>query len=291
MDHPRITVSVVIPAYRAEPTLPTVLEALAPQIGPGREVLLVQSGVEASSAVAFDTPSGRPWLRRIACEQQLLPGRARNLGAASARGELVVFLDADAIPYADWLDRLEQALRPGLDAVVGAILNGTPDSAVGTAEYMLTCAETFPGRPRPLRHGPSANLLIRRAAFEAVGGFDEQLRAGEDTVLTFPIASRGALGLAPHAAVLHVNRKQLKPFLANQRRQGAAFVAICERLPYPNRWVLRGPALALAGPLRLLALGRFLLHSPVQARQALRALPYLVVGTVAWVGGAREARR
>ena len=280
--------SVVIPAYRAWSTLPVVLDALAPQVAGGeREVVLVDSG-----GISPSYPAERwPWLRVVACPSRLLPGEARNLGAAHARGELLAFLDADAVPARDWLDRLEEALTVEVDAVAGTTLNGTPHSRIGTAEYLLTFSETWPRRPRPLRHAPSVGLLIRRTCFEAVGGFAEGLRAGEDTVLTFPLASNGRLAFTADAAVRHMNRTRLKPFLANQRLQGAARVAACKLVAYPDGWVCRGPALLIAGPLRLIALLRFLLRNPVEARQALGALPELLMGTGAWVIGAFEASR
>jgi GT2 family glycosyltransferase len=279
---------VIIPAYRAWSTLAVVLDALAPQLGPSREAVLVDSTADDSSS---DVEARWPWLRVITTPQRLFPGQARNLGATHARGQLLAFLDADAVPSANWLDRLEEALTNELDAVAGGILNGTPDSRIGTAQYLLEFSEAFPRRPRPLRHAASANLLVRRDRFEALGGFPDELRAGEDTVMTFSLAGRRRLAFAPTATVQHLNRTELGPFLANQRRQGAALVAICSMVPYPNRWVCRGPALLLAGPLRLLALARVLLYNPAQAKQALRALPQLLLGTAAWVLGAYEARR
>jgi cellulose synthase/poly-beta-1,6-N-acetylglucosamine synthase-like glycosyltransferase len=260
-----------------------VLDALAPQIGRGREALLVDSSGDAHTA---QLECRWPWLRVLVTPQRLLAGQARNLGAEHARGELLAFLDADTVPAPDWLDRLQEGLEVELEAVVGALLNGTPDSRIGTAEYLLTCSETFPGRSRPLRHGPGANLLIRREVFEAAGGFNEQLPAGEDTILTFPIARRQALGFAPEATATHRNRTRLVPFLVNQRRQGAAYPAICATVPYPNGWVCHGPGLLVAGPLRLLALAQIVLHNRPQARPALACFLQLLLGTAAWALGA-----
>jgi GT2 family glycosyltransferase len=279
--------TVVIPAYRAESTLPAVLDALAPQLGPDREALLVDSGTENRSSQL----DGRwPWLRVIAIPHRAFPGKARNVGAAEARGEFLAFLDADTVPCADWLDRLEEALTGDVDAVAGAILNGTLHSRIGTAQYLLEFSEGLPRRPRQLRFAGSGNLLVRREWFQAVGGFRDTLRAGEDTVFTFPLASQRRLAFAADATVRHLNRTELAPFLANQRVQGAAFVAICRLVPYPHRWVVRGPALLLAGPLRLMALARCLLYNRSQFKHALLVLPELLLGTAAWTAGAFEAR-
>jgi GT2 family glycosyltransferase len=283
-----IRTTVVIPAYRAWSTLPAVLDALAPQLGEHREAIVVDSsGDGRASELAVE----RPWLRVIALPERAFPGRARNVGAAQACGGSLAFLDADAVPSPNWLDRLEETLTNDLDAVAGGILNGTPDSRIGTAQYLLEFSEAFPRRPRPLRHAASANLLVRRDCFEAFGGFPDELRAGEDTVMTFSLASQRRLAFAPKATVHHLNRTELGPFLANQRVQGAAFVAVCSSAPYPHRWVSRGPGLLLAGPLRLTALARCLLFNPSQLKDALRVLPQLLLGTAAWVVGAYEAQR
>jgi glycosyltransferase involved in cell wall biosynthesis len=280
-----IRTSVVVPAYRAWSTLPLVLDALGAQLGQGREAILVVSGSREAPSLA----DRWPWLRVVVSEPRLLPGQARNVGAAHTQGELLAFLDADAVPGPRWLDRLEQALIPGVDAATGSTLNGTPKSRVGTAEYLLTFSETFARNPRPLRHAPSANLIIRRACFETLGGFREDLRAGEDTVMTFPIASQRRLALVPTAQVQHLNRTRLRPFLANQRLHGATIVTVHRLLPYPHRWALRGPMLLLAGPLRLLALARLVLYNPSHATEAVRAALPLAIGTTAWVLGASEA--
>jgi GT2 family glycosyltransferase len=263
------------------------LDALEPQIGSDREVILVQSGIDGREPQLLQRG---PWLRVLTTPDRLWPGQARNLGAAYARGELLAFLDADAVPSGDWLNRLEEALLVEVDAVAGAIMNGTPHSRIGTAEYLLTCSEVLQRRPRPLRHGPGSNLLIRRERFEAVGGFAGGFRAGEDTVLTFPLARSRTLRFCPRATVTHLNRTRLRSFLANQYVQGAAFRAVYQTVAHPHEWVSRGPALLIAGPLRLLALARCLLCNQAQLRAALRALPLLLLGTVAWSLGTLHQR-
>jgi cellulose synthase/poly-beta-1,6-N-acetylglucosamine synthase-like glycosyltransferase len=199
---------------------------------------------------------------------------------------LLAFLDADGVPAPDWLDRLEEGMTGEDDAVAGSMLNGTPGSLVGTAEYLLEFSEVLPHRRRPLDHAPTCNLLVRRERFEAAGGFPTDLRAGEDTVFTFPLAAEGRLVFAPGATVRHLNRTGIGPFLANQRRLGAAFVQVGRRVAFPHRWVCRGPLLVFAVPLRAAALARCLRGHPAEAVAALRALPLLLVGLGAWLIGA-----
>lgn len=283
-----IHTSVVIPAYRAWPTLPQVLDALAPQLGSSREAVLVDSTADGRAA---NCERRWPWLGVVNLTRRALPGEARNLGVRQARGRLIAFLDADAIPDSDWLDRLEEGLTDDVDAVGGAVVNGTPGSTVGTAEYLLEFAEWMPGRRKRLQHAATCNLLVRRDRFDAQGGLAEDLRTGEDTAFTFPIAIDGRLAFAPRARVRHLNRTRIAPFLANQRRLGTGFVDVCGRVPLQHRWVCAGPGLALAVPLRLLALVDPLRNNPAEARRALRALPAVTVGLVAWMAGVLGAWR
>jgi glycosyltransferase involved in cell wall biosynthesis len=258
--------SVIIPAYHSWKTLPAVLDALGPQLGCTHEVILVASGAASGERGAL--AERWPWLRVLVSEARVYPGSARNLGVAHARGDLLVFLDADAVPLPDWLSRLEGSLSEQVEGVAGGVLNGTP---------------------RSLRHAVGANLLLRRSCFEDVGGFAEHLRAGEDTLLTFPLARERRLDFCADAKVLHLNRTRLRPFLANQRLQGAAFVQICSTVDYPHGWVGRWPWRLVAGPLRLLALGSCLAVNPAQARQALRVAPELLLGVAAWTAGCLSA--
>jgi cellulose synthase/poly-beta-1,6-N-acetylglucosamine synthase-like glycosyltransferase len=275
--------SVIIPAYHSWKTLPAVLDALGPQLGCTHEAILVASGAASGERGAL--AERWPWLRVVVSEPRLYPGSARNLGVAHARGDLLVFLDADAVPLPDWLSRLEGSLSEQVEGVAGGVLNGTPHSRIGTAQHLLEFSEALPRRPRSLRHAVGANLLLRRSCFEDVGGFAEHLRAGEDTLLTFPLARERRLDFCAEARVLHLNRTRLRPFLANQRLQGAAFVQICSTVDYPNGWVGRWPWRLVAGPLSLLALGSCLAVNPAQARQALRVAPELLLGVAAWTAG------
>ena len=136
--------SIVIPSYCSWATLPNVLDALGDQLGSGREVILVDSSPDAESRLQTAVERW-PWLTAVALDERTSPGKARNLGANRAQGELLAFLDADAMPEPGWLAGLEQALGPEHNVVAGAVANGTPQSPVGTAGYLLEFSAWLPG--------------------------------------------------------------------------------------------------------------------------------------------------
>ena len=285
----KTTVSVVIPAYRAWATLPDVLDALESQVRDrGREVVLVDSSADGG---AEQTARVRPWLQVVALSERTLPGRARNLGFQRAQGDLIAFLDADAIPEPGWLDALLDAQKTECDAVAGAVLNGTPRNPIGIASHLLEFADWSPARREPVLHGASCNLLVRRRALEGQGGFPEDFWPGEDTVLTFRLAAESRLCFASGARARHLNRTGFREFLTHQRRLGIAFAHICARVDFPRGWMARLPMAPLGVPFRLLALGRRLWYRPRDAALALLVSPLLVAGLVAWSVGLAQGRR
>jgi len=272
---------VIIPAYRAHATLPRVLQALEAHVtAVDHEVVLVDS---TGGGEGVRLARCWPWLRVVSREQRTLPGRARNLGASSARGDLLAFLDADTIPEPGWLDELAGALTPDVELVAGAVLNGTPDSPWGTAAYELEFLEWVPDRNKPLGHAAGCNLLIRRTTFEAGGGFPEDLWPGEDTVFSIPFEADGALAFAPRAQVMHLNRTDRGDVLAHQRRLGASWVGVCARVTVPGSrlGVPHFAPIAVLGRLYSLLrqLRRYQAATPAHL---VRHGPLLLAGLLAW---------
>lgn len=284
----RPELSVIIPAYRAWAVLTRVLAMLEPQIEPRTEVLVIDS---SGPSDAVDLERVFPWLRLISLPSRVLPGEARNVGAQAARGSRLVFLDADAVPATHWLARLRNGGRnPRAVAVAGAVRNGTPRSAVGTASYLLEFAEWTPGRRGTPLHAAGCNLLIDRGVFERAGGFRPDIWPGEDTILTIPWGLSNRLEFARDAAVWHLNRTRPTELLRHQYRLGRAFAAVCDSVEFPHRRFSRWPMLAAAPGLRLAALGRRLAGQPELIRASIGIPHLLIIGLGAWATGLAAGR-
>lgn len=118
-----------------------------------------------------------------------------NDGAVAARGRFLVFLNNDTIPLSGWLDALSEYAdaRPEV-AVVGSKLL-FPDRSIQHCG-MAICADRVPrhlyigfpadhpavNRSRPFQVVTGACLLVRRATFEALGGFDTSYVNGFEDV-------------------------------------------------------------------------------------------------------------
>src|SRR5437868_5223127 len=103
--------SVVIPAYSVCPHLPALLSALVEQKAETDEILLVYSCCPDGYHV--DSSS----IRLILHTERLLPGAARNRGAENARTQALVFLDADVLPSANYLEKVRAEFHAGTRAV------------------------------------------------------------------------------------------------------------------------------------------------------------------------------
>lgn len=126
------------------------------------------------------------------------PAANRNAGAHLAAGEWLAFIDDDCEPQPGWVDALEHAAAD-IDVVEGCTLApGAIDSP-------------FEEHVENLHGGVlwSCNFAIRRAAFENLGGFDEDFleAAGEDMELAARISRAGLrVRFAPEALVHHPPR-------------------------------------------------------------------------------------
>lgn len=239
---PRDTVSVVIPTHGRAKSLAATLAALDAQTYPAElvEVLVVDDGSDPP-VVLEPTPGGRePTLLRQEREG-FGAGRARNLGASRAMGEVLLFLDADVVAqpqlveaHARWHAAAADALVIGprrfvlLDEVsiadvaagrIAELAEGHLSEWQGWLEpWLVQSADLTAARGDLFTAVISANLSMRSAFFHALGGFTSFGRRGiEDTELGWRAFVEGAL-LVPDRAALgwHLGHSH---FMGSERRE------------------------------------------------------------------------
>ena len=93
MDMPLI--SVIIPVYKAEAYLEECLDSVLAQEYPSLELILVDDGSPDGSPAICDRYAGRHPNIQVIHQENQGPGPARNAGIAAARGEYLMFADAD----------------------------------------------------------------------------------------------------------------------------------------------------------------------------------------------------
>lgn len=201
--------SVVVPNLDC-PLVGRTLEALAAQADP-RDCEILVVGRDAPGAVppSFhrdpEARSDAP-LRFLETAERLNPAAARNLGVAAARGGLLLFTDADCRPAPGWIERLTAALRTA-PVAGGAVTFPREGNVWALADNIASFHDLLADRPPEadtrLPIG-SLNLACTRAAWEAVGPFDETLPTSEDHDWVLRARAAGlASAFVPEALVEH----------------------------------------------------------------------------------------
>jgi GT2 family glycosyltransferase len=225
--------SVIVVARDRKDDLAAALDSLAAQ--PGHfEVVVVDDGSRDGTPEML---GGRTDVVAIRRETSGGPGRARNDGAARARGRALVFLDSDCRVLPGWLDAMVAPLdRPEVGAVGGAEALDPFDPLLGRVFHFVLTSSLTTGRIRGGLGGRAAkyrprsySLAVRRRDFERAGGF-APMHHGEDIDFVTRIERLG-LGLvhAPGAQVHHRRRRTWRGFGAQLHAMGRARIALIRR--------------------------------------------------------------
>lgn len=183
----RPSVSIVIPSRGRLDFIPQALDALRYLTYPAFEVILVG-----------EYPDLRPYklpgpiknaIHYFPCFEANI-SMARNIGIRAARGEIVAFVDDDAIPEPDWLDRLVEPFANADVGLVGGLVRDRDGLSLQFSGKRFDrmaeespCPQTTgqaggeaqifaPDRERPFGI-MGTNCAFRRTAITAIGGFDE----------------------------------------------------------------------------------------------------------------------
>lgn len=228
----RLRPSIIIPAHNAAAGLEECLGALA--AGPGElapeEVIVVDdASSDATCAVALAHGA------RVVHSPGHGPAAARNAGARAARGDVLVFFDADCVAQTGCLEAL---LAPFADPSVVGVRGGyTSCQRAVVARFVQLELEEKQARlaeSREIAVVDTACAAYRRQVFIDVGGFDERFPAtsAEDVELSFRLAARGErLVFAPGALVRHRHPEQLSRYLWRKLRFGYFRAALYGRYP------------------------------------------------------------
>ena len=206
--------SLIVPVYNGAGVLARCLDSLARSSFRDYECLVVDDATtDASREVA-----ARDRVSVIALEQRGGPARARNRGAERARGELLVFLDADVCVHADTLGEIDAHLRshPRTAAVIGSYDDRPADPGFVSQFKNLFHHYVHHTSRRDAWTFWAGCGAIRRAVFEQTHGFDESYTRPcvEDIELGFRLRTAGQrIDLNPAIQVTHLKRWTLRGWL------------------------------------------------------------------------------
>lgn len=194
------SVSVVVPSYNSGREILDQLAALETQDYAGEYEVIVADNGSASRRAGGASRWARSCanVRLVDARARRGPGAARNVGVRAARGDFLAFCDADDVVSPSWLRLLVETARDA-DIVGGRMESARLNSTLACACYDVSdpAAPHLDFLPAPA----GANLGIWSGVFDALGGFDERSRTGEDVALAWTAQLRGYVYRASPALV------------------------------------------------------------------------------------------
>jgi glycosyltransferase involved in cell wall biosynthesis len=242
----RPSVDVVVPFFGPRESLERLVRGLSQlALRPGDTLTVVDNR----------PPGAEPVAGHGAVTVVTAPGRrssyhARNVGAARGSADWLLFLDADVVLRPDLLDLYFDGPAADATGVIAGAIQDEPCGPGASAAARFAALAGAMSQRNTLRAGrfayaQTANCAIRRAAFDAVGGFQDDIRSGGDADICFRLRAAGwGIEERPGAAVVHSSRRRLGKLLRQRARMGAGAAWVERRHPgsFPAR---RMPGLAV----------------------------------------------
>ena len=175
------------------------------------------------------------------------PAEKRDFAAQRATGAILAFLDDDAYPRPDWLRNAVAHFEDPAVAAVGGPAVTPPSDPPRARAGGLVFESLLGGGPYAYRYVagkrqdvddyPSCNLLVRKADFDAVGGFDNRYWPGEDTVLCMALTKKLGKRIVyePSALVYHHRRNLFGPHLKQVKSYALHRGLFARRFPATSR--------------------------------------------------------
>jgi len=195
-----MSISVVIPTWNEELWIPRLLKCLEQQRSFDQIIVADNNSSDAT--------------RRIAEESGCIitsgghPGRARNLGARIAVGEILLFVDADSIFGRDVTNLVRTHMNDPETVAVHFQLRPISSSSIFRLCYFLASFYIRTLAYAGISQGVGSFMAIRRSAFLAVNGFDENIDVGEDADMFRRLSSIGKV-VFERASAVYVSPRRL----------------------------------------------------------------------------------
>lgn len=166
-------------------------------------------------------------------------GAARNRGVVEARGEVILFTDADCEPLDDWVTRMIEPLNdPAVSAVAGAYLTRQPSIIARLAQAEFEERYRYVDQHASIDIAFTHSAAFRKDVFVDSGGFDERMpNNSDDLELSYRIATSGhRIVFARQGLVYHRHPATLLDYMRKKFGRGYWRTLVFKR--YPEKLVV-----------------------------------------------------
>lgn len=213
-------VTFVVPAYNEAHRVANILDSINRQAHRNVELVLIDDGSTDGTLERAAECSGAIRVRTVRHPSPRGVAAARNTGARSAAGDVLVFMDADLTLPDDFADRILAHYAAGADYVL--VGSRVVDTAAAPSRYLQSEHEIALAKPELQRS--SQAFSVRRKVFWKVGPFREDIPRGDDSEFGQRVMAAGFRRVEDLTVeVLHDRPGTWGGFLALQRRRGRNF--------------------------------------------------------------------
>jgi succinoglycan biosynthesis protein ExoA len=265
------SISIIVPCYNEQTTIRKLLASIYAQNTPRSELeVIIADGLSSDGTraeiAAFADSHQDLHICVVDNPKRSIPA-GLNCALKQARGEIIVRLDAHAMPYTDYLERCVADLEAGLGENVGGVWEIRPSTDTWLAQSIAVAAAHPIGVGDALyRHAKKAGTVdtvpfgaFKRELLATVGFFDENLLTNEDYEFNARIRkSGGKIWLDPSIRSVYFSRAHLSGLARQYFRYGYWKWRMLRHFPDTLRWRQGLPPAFILSLVGLGILGGFL---------------------------------
>lgn len=158
---------------------------------------------------------------------------ARNIGIKLASGDIIAFIDDDAVAFEDWAENTVKCYRGDVVATRGKVIPKSPPFH----KIILAISNDFGDNERIISHLIGCNMSFKKSVFSEVGLFNPSIDYGNDeTELSLRLTAKGYNILyCPKAIVKHDNARTWKKLLWKNYKFGENSQYLSSKASYLNK--------------------------------------------------------
>ena len=207
-------VSIIIPTYNREAIIGAAVESALRQTYPNKEIIVVDDGSKDHTLEVLKTYGSSI---TVIAQSNGGPSMARNRGVMESKGEIVSFLDSDDFWHPEKIEKQVRLMTLAGNVMPCCVCNA---EIRGISGEVISHSFKDAGICTPVSYGEWLNpgevlatsfllfnqvVAVRRAAFDAVKGFNEDLRLLEDYEMALKLSSLGKWGIISEPLVVKRN--------------------------------------------------------------------------------------